>query len=521
MAQPLSAKLFAGVAACPEKEAFRIGGRALPYAELSRLSGAYVGGLARLGIGRGERVAVFCESNREMIVALFGHLRAGIVHVPINTRYRSAECAHILENSGARVVLVQAGSPQEAELEEVPLKDLGIGKIVTGRPKEAGDRAFDSLLNGSPGEFPKELPADEDAAFLIYTSGTTGRNKGVELSYRAVLSNISALTGLWRWTSADRLVLALPLFHVHGLCIGAMGTLLHRMTALVYPKFDPGAAAGAFQTKGATLFMGVPTMYRMLLDYLQENPGAAGDLARARLFTSGSAPLPAGDFREFEALTGHKILERYGMTETLLTLSNPYEGERRPGSVGLPVPGCEAKLVGDDGEPCPRGEPGELLVRGDCLLTGYWRQPEATAASFRDGWFLTGDVAVQDPDGYFRIVGRKSVDIVKSGGFKISTREIEEVLARCPGVSEVAVVGATDRLWGQKIVAAIVPAPGSELAVLPPAAVLEKLALFAAKDLAEFKKPRGVLVLAELPRNALGKVQKHLLAQQYAAENPS
>jgi malonyl-CoA/methylmalonyl-CoA synthetase len=256
--------------------------------------------------------------------------------------------------------------------------------------------------------------------------------------------------------------------------------------------------------------MGVPTMYVRLLEHLRAHPGSAAVLSRARLFTSGSAPLPSDDFHAFLETTGHAILERYGMSETLFTLSNPHDGERRPGTVGLPVPGCEVRVVDDGGRAVVPGEMGEIVVKSSGLMTGYWGRPEETARSFRDGWFLTGDVARRSADGYVTIAGRKSVDVIKSGGFKISAREIEDVLRRHPLVADAAVLGAPDRVWGERVVAVVVLSPGGG-ATPAEDELLATLSGFCGEHLAEYKRPREVRVVAELPRNALRKVQKHLL----------
>jgi acyl-CoA synthetase (AMP-forming)/AMP-acid ligase II len=252
-------------------------------------------------------------------------------------------------------------------------------------------------------------------------------------------------------------------------------------------------------------------MYVRLLEHLDARPGAAEALRQARLFTAGSAPLPAADFAAFREKTGHAILERYGMTETLFTLSNPYGGDRRPGTVGLPVPGCSVRLVDDEGRDAREGEPGEIHVRGGGLMSGYWGRPADTAASFREDWFLTGDLAQRDADGYVTILGRKSVDVIKSGGYKIAAREIEDVLRRHPAVKDAAVVGLPDRVWGQRVAAAVVLVEpcGKDAETI----ACEDIAAFAASRLADFKKPRELRAMAELPRNALGKVQKHLLVK--------
>jgi acyl-CoA synthetase (AMP-forming)/AMP-acid ligase II len=507
-----SARLLASLTAFADKDAILFGSRTLTFGELDRLSRRYAAGLASLGVRPGDRVAVFAESSPELVAALLGHYRLGAVHVPINTHYRAEEAGHILRDSGASVLLLTPGPETERVLSEIgPLPRLKDVIALGGAASAPGVQSFESLLADEPLPSDAPLPADGDAALLIYTSGTTGKSKGVELSFGALVANIEEVTRSWGFTAADRLALALPLFHVHGLCLGIHGGLLHGFTVLLSEKFEAARIVASFEKSeagGATAFMGVPTMYVRLLEHLEAHPAGAAALRRARLFTSGSAPLPADDFRAFEARTGHAILERYGMSETLFTLSNPYAGERRPGTVGLPVPGYEVRIVDDTGHDVSGGELGEIVVRGNGMMTGYWGRPEETAASFRDGWFLTGDVARRDSDGYVTIVGRKSVDIIKSGGYKISAREIEDVLRRHPRVREVAVVGAEDRVWGQRIVAAVVLEPGADIA---PDAVLEDLAGFARAHLADFKRPREVLLLPELPRNALGKIQKHLI----------
>jgi len=499
-------RLFAAMNERPGAKALRFSDRSYTFGDLDRLSAAYAADLDRLGIRRGDRIAVFAGSSPEVLLALLGHYRLGVIHVPINTRYRAEEAGHILRDSGARAVLFEADSAQAEVLGEI--RDLPAleHRIPIATVTSASDR-------GVPGsEF--RLPSDSEIALLVYTSGTTGKSKGTALSYAALVENMDALTAAWRFSAADRLVLCLPLFHVHGLCIGVHGALLRGMTLLLSSRFEAGDVVDAFARRGATVFMGVPTMYVRLLEHLERHPDAASALRRGRLFTSGSAALPAADFEAFERATGHRILERYGMTETLFTLSNPYEGERRPGTVGLPVAGCAIRLVDDAGRETPPGEPGEILVRGSGLMSGYWGRPEETRAAFRDGWFSTGDVARRDSDGYVRILGRKSFDIIKSGGFKVSAREIEDVIAAHPRVREVAVVGAPDRVWGERIVAAVVarePDTG---------ALTEEVRDLCARALADYKRPKEVRIVPELPRNALGKVQKHRIVAEIGPEGP-
>jgi acyl-CoA synthetase (AMP-forming)/AMP-acid ligase II len=344
---------------------------------------------------------------------------------------------------------------------------------------------------------------------LIYTSGTTGPSKGVACSHGALLANIAATTSLWRWSEDDVLLLALPLFHIHGLGLGILGTLIHGMTTRIHPRFEAERLLHAFAEDGASIFMGVPTMYARLLAFLDKTPDKAKSLAHGRLFTSGSAALPASDWHAFERLTGHRIVERYGMSETGFTLSNPYDGTRQPGRVGKAVPGYEVRVVNETGELSKTGDIGEIIVRGNGMMQGYWKLPETTERSFRDGWFLTGDLATVDVAGYHRIVGRKSVDIIKSGGFKISAREIEDVLAQHPQVAEVAIIGIPDPLWGEAIAAAVVLKENQQSP--SEAMLLQALARYAVKHLAHYKKPRTLKILGELPRNALGKIQKHRL----------
>lgn len=478
--------------------AFTFGHKTLTPRELDRSSRAYAAGLLALGVGRGDRVAVLLPSRPELVVALVGHLRAGVVHVPINTRYREAEVAHILADSGAKLVLHDATT----------VSALRPG----GPPRLDVDRDLETLLAARP--LPSAAVPDDATAMLVYTSGTTGTSKGVTLTHAGLADNVGSLVSAWGWTGDDVLVLALPLFHVHGLGLGLLGTLLTGNRAVVLPRFD-SARVVAEVAAGATIFMGVPTMYALLLEHLEQHPAAAAELAGARLFTSGSAALPADHFAAFRAATGHAILERYGMTETGFTLSNPYDGERRPGTVGQPVPGCEVRLVDDDEQVVASGEVGEIQVRSNGIMAGYWGRPIDTEASFAPGqWFRTGDVARRDPDGPYRIVGRRSVDIIKSGGFKVGAREIEDVIRTLPGVRDAAVIGLSDDHWGERIVA-VIAAP-ADAVPSDPEALSRLVADHVAGALADYKKPRQTLRIDALPRNALGKVQKHRVRDLFA-----
>lgn len=348
------------------------------------------------------------------------------------------------------------------------------------------------------------LPRPEELAVLGYTSGTTGRSKGAMLLHRNLLANVRAVTEAWRWTAQDRLLLTLPLFHTHGLMVGLHGTLFTGASVDLRRRFNAAEALASLRDDPSlTMFFGVPTMYSRLL----EEARASGVKPRAlRLWVSGSAPLSPQLFTDIEAELGARILERYGMTETIMNTTNPYEGERRPGTVGFPYPGQEARVVDvRTRQPLPRGETGEIEVRGPHVFAGYWRRQDATAESFdAEGWFRTGDLGDLDADGYLRITGRAR-ELIISGGFNVYPREVEEVLAMHPGVAEVAVLGLPDADLGEQVVAVVVPHAGAS----PPEA--RALVDWCKDRLASFKKPRQVVFTDALPRNALGKVQKHLL----------
>ncbi|QDG50352.1 AMP-binding protein [Persicimonas caeni] len=514
MSREYISRLFRHVHSGSDRTAFALGERQVSWAELDALSRRYAAGLSALGLERGDRVAVIVETSIDMIVALLGHYRLGLVHVPVNTAYRDVEVGHILRDSGARAVLVDAGTPSHEVLRGLDAPQPLAHRIVLGgEDLDEAELGFDALLDTEPlvGE---PVPEDDDLSLFIYTSGTTGKSKGVEHTYRSVVSNIDNLTGLWQWSTDDRQVLALPLFHVHGLGIGVHGTLIRGCTTTLHEAFDAERVAEAVGD-GATIFMGVPTMHTRLVRLMDADPTVAEKLSGARLFTSGSAALPVDIFEKFRDHTGHAILERYGMSETMLTLSNPYEEERRPGTVGFPVPGCEVRVVDADMNDVTPEQTGQIVVRGDSVMRGYWKQPERTEEAFEDGWFLTGDVATVDEDGYISIVGRQSVDIIKSGGYKISAREIERVLRQNPKVLEVAVVGLPDPEWGEKIAAAVVPTDEAR-AGADEAAWLDEFASQVEDSLASYKKPRALAIIDQLPRNALGKVQKHRLVERFS-----
>jgi malonyl-CoA/methylmalonyl-CoA synthetase len=471
---PNNGHVFSELIPGNDRPALRFGALSLTYGELAGVAG----GVATQ-IRDKTRVAVWATPAIETAVAVTGALLAGIPVVPINPKVGPRELEHILSDSAPE--LIMAG-PDTTTPAGVPRLDVD---LTSTQP----------VSNGSTG--------DEQPAFVVYTSGTTGPPKGVVLPRRAIMSNLDALADAWEWTSADVLVHALPLFHVHGLILGIVGPLRRGGAVRHLPKFS-SAAVAAELSGGATMMFGVPTMYHRLAADVENDPELAKAIGQARLLVSGSAALPASDHERIAKATGQRIVERYGMSETLINCSVRAAGERRPGAVGPPVDGVDARLVDEHGVPVAAGEVGEIEVRGPNLFLEYLNRPDATAEAFRDGWFRTGDVATLDPDGYVRIVGRRATDLIKSGGYKIGAGEIENVLLEHPEVAEVAVTGEPDDDLGERIVAWIVPAEGTT----PDARALID---HVAQLLTPHKRPRVVRFLDALPRNDMGKVTKRAL----------
>lgn len=473
---------------------------------------AWAARLMNLGVQPLDRVMVVAHAPLVHVHALLGALAAGVVHVPANPHARTAELTHIATDSGARMLLADedaANNPHvQAAVQEANLALVRVDTWTQPRHPTVEDTA-DRL--------PQAPPTAADApALLVYTSGTTGPAKGCVHTRASLAAGLSALTEGWQICPADRVLVPLPLYHVHGLGIGVIGSLLQGATALLLPKFTPTAVCEAFAMHGATVLLAVPTQYALLAPSLVD-PACAAALRSARLLTAGSAALSPALFARFAEATGHAILERYGMSETLLSLSNPYDPSARvAGSVGYPVAGYEVRLCDERGLPISTAspaQPGELWVRGPGLMTGYWNRPAETAAVLQNGWLQTGDLAQRDPDGRVWILGRISTDLIKSGGYRIAAREIEEALCAHPHIAEAAVIGIPDAVWGERIVAALVlqdDAPGQTdagwLAMLDP---------WLRARLADHKRVREVRVLAHLPRTSLGKVQKKALVPYF------
>ncbi len=497
MAPPASiVEAFVGNAEyAPEKACLFFEGERWTYEGLHVRAETFAAALKTWGLETGERVALFLGNSPDLIAAYLGtHLAGGVV-VPVNTQYRREELRHIFDDAGVRLCLTDAERRPELDRVRAGLPEL---KTVV----ETGEELEDSLKD--VGEHDIELPEGEDLAVIAYTSGTTGRSKGAMLLHRNLAANAEAVCEAWRWSADDKLLLTLPLFHTHGLMVGVHGTLFAGASAELYRRFDPASVYDALLEGSVTMFFGVPTMYVRLL---REARGRDRRPRPLRLYVSGSAALSPQAFEEFEEIFEERILERYGMTETIMNTTNPYEGERRPGTVGRPFPGQEARVVDvRSRKPLPAGEVGEIEVIGPHVFKGYWNRPDATQEVFDgDGWFRTGDLGSVSEDGYYTISGRAK-ELIISGGYNIYPREIEELLEGYSGVSEAAVVGLPDEEYGERVVAAIV----RESQDLNEAELIN----LCRQDLAGFKRPREVVFMEELPRNALGKVQKHLVRDQ-------
>jgi malonyl-CoA/methylmalonyl-CoA synthetase len=468
--------------------------RRYSYEDLDRLTAALGLRLRALGVQKGDRVAAQVEKSPQAVFLYLACLRIGAVYLPLNTGYTLRELDYFCSDAEPQVVVCD------------PAKESDVAAL-------AGARAVVTLDAGGAGSLMDAMsePADlepvacaaDDLAALLYTSGTTGRSKGAMLTHRNLLSNALALRETWGFTDTDVLLHVLPVYHTHGLFVAINTVLLAGARLLFLPRFDPDAVIPALAQ--ASVMMGVPTYYTRLLARDDFTAAAARGV---RVFISGSAPLLEETFAAFEARTGHRILERYGMTETGMNTSNPLHGERRPGTVGLPLPGVEMRVADDDGRPLSPGEVGILEVRGPNVFNGYWRMPEKTAEEFRDdGFFITGDVGVIGEDGYVSIVGRAK-DLVISGGLNVYPKEVESLIDRLPGVVESAVVGLPHPDFGEAVAAVVVRHPD--------VAITEGDIITAARaELAAFKVPKTVFFVEALPRNSMGKVQKNVLRADY------
>jgi malonyl-CoA/methylmalonyl-CoA synthetase len=475
----MSEPLFPSLTDPDDREAIRIGDATLSYTELAQAAAATADELHGAG-----RAAVWAQPTLELAIAVVGALAAGVAVVPINPGLGSRELGHIVDDSAPERFVAWPGVDPPERLQSLP-------RIEVSRQSAAGSEPL-----------PDELEP-EDVAFVMYTSGTTGPPKGVQIPRRAITSNLDALAEIWQWTAEDRLTHALPVFHVHGLVIGILGPLRRNAQVEHVGRFSPQALATALQN-GATMVFGVPTMYSRIAREAETDADVAQAFAAARVLVSGSAALPTTVHDAMRRLTGQQILERYGLTETLMNAGVRLGDEITPGRVGPPLPGVEVQLRDEDGATIEGSDDetiGEVAVRGPNVFTGYLNRRDATDEAMRDGWFMTGDMATRDAQGSLKLVGRKSTDLIKSGGYRIGAGEIEGALLEHPSVAEVAVTAKPDDDLGERIVAWVVTEPGET-------ATADELEAHVANLLTKHKRPREVHFLDELPRNAMGKVMK-------------
>lgn len=477
------------------------------YAELDELVNRTAGYLQSLGLQPGDRVALQLTKSIEFILLHLATVRLGAITLPLNLAYPPDELKYFLEDSGAKLFFaletsrekIRSMLPELPDLKECifldPSKPDEFQLQITNR--EAG--GFEPPLRGS------STIDDNQTAVIIYTSGTTGRPKGAEITHGNLISNLESLHTAWGWQAEDVLLHVLPIFHVHGLFVALHGALHAGATTKMMREFNAQRTLELLSSGECTVFMAVPTIHKRLLDA----PDADGyDLSNVRLITSGSDRLPDEVFTGFQEIFGYTLLERYGMTETGMNCSNPLHGQRRIGSVGLPLPGVQVRIVNaETREHLPDGEIGEVEIRGPNVFRGYWRQPEKTSASFSaDGWFKTGDLGFRESNGYITLCGR-SKDLIISGGLNIYPPEVERVLVEHPAVNACAVIGCPDAEWGEKVTAVVMLEAGGSVTG-------EELIRFCRERLAPYKSPKAIVFRSDLPRNAMGKIQKAELRKE-------
>ena len=479
-------------------------GETLSYGQAFARTAQFANVLRQLGVEPGDRVAVQVEKSADAVLLYLGCLRAGAVFLPLNTGYTGPELAYFLGDAEPRVFVVD---PAAAEAADAVRRGAGVAHLETlGASGSGGAGSLADAADAADQSFNDVARTADDLAAILYTSGTTGHSKGAMLTHGNLASNAAALAGYWRFGRKDVLLHALPIFHTHGLFVATNVVLTTGASMILLPGFGLDEIIRLLPQ--ATTMMGVPTFYTRLLT----RPDFDRDLvAHVRLFVSGSAPLSAETHKEFKARTGHAILERYGMTETNMNTSNPYDGERRAGTVGFPLPGVEIRIVDrDSGAALAQGEVGMIEVRGPNVFKGYWRMPEKTAAEFReDGFFISGDLGLIDAEGYLNIVGRDK-DLIISGGFNVYPAEVENALAALQGIADCAVIGVPHPDFGEAVAAVVVPRGGAQVNEQEIRATLTT-------GLAKYKVPKRVLVVDELPRNKMGKVEKKSLREQYQA----
>jgi len=473
-------------------------GRTISYGDMLARSAQLAHALLQMGVQPGDRVAVQVEKSPEAVLLYLACVRAGAVFLPLNTAYTLSELAYFFGDAEPRLIVCD---PVRATEIEALAQTTGAATVTLGSSGEGSLMEQGSRL---PFDFHDVARGPDDLCAILYTSGTTGRSKGAMLSHENLASNARVLADCWRFNTDDVLIHALPVFHTHGLFVATNVVLIAGARMLFERKFDPARIISLLPR--ATVLMGVPTFYVRLLRQDSLNEQAASSV---RLFISGSAPLLAETHKAWRERTGHAILERYGMTETNMNTSNPYDGERRAGTVGFPLPGVSLRITDPEtGISLAQGDIGMIEVKGPNVFAGYWRMPEKTKAEFRgDGFFITGDLGLIDADGYVHIVGRGK-DLIISGGYNVYPKEIESEIDALDGISESAVIGIAHPDFGEGVTAVVVRKPGSAISAAD-------IALAIAERLAKYKHPKQVIFVDELPRNTMGKVQKNLLREAY------
>ncbi len=489
MTEPdLYSRLARSLTRFADKAALETDARDWTYGELERAAGQLAAVLAARGVTPGERVLAQTDKSAEAVVLYLATLRLGAIYLPLNVDYTEQELAYFVGDATPVIAVCRDGS------QDLFRRIGGDGLAIATLP--------DLFAELTEAQARHARRAEDDVAAILYTSGTTGKPKGAMLTHRNLVSNGEMLIDFWRFTAEDRLIHTLPIFHVHGLFVALHCAFFSGATVVFQQRFDAGAVIAAMP--GASVLMGVPTFYIRLLNEAAFTRDVASGM---RLFISGSAPLSADIHRAFEARTGHRVLERYGMTETGMLTSNPYDGARKAGFVGPPLPGVSLRIAGEDGTALPDGEVGIVEVSGPNVFAGYWQMPEKTASEFRpDGYFITGDMGLIDPDGYVQLVGREK-DLIITGGLNVYPAEVEALLDERGDVAEAAVIGVPHPDFGEAVVAVVRPS-----GPLDGDAVREALR----HDLAGFKVPRQVIAVDDLPRNTMGKIQKKLLRERYA-----
>ncbi|MBI2650827.1 long-chain-fatty-acid--CoA ligase [Candidatus Woesearchaeota archaeon] len=486
----------------PDKVAIEFEDQRITFREIDLQANKVANALNEIGIAKGDRVAQFMPNSLELVYSLVGNFKNGSIIVPMNINFKEQEIHHILHDSGAKAVITDMERLPIVRNVQPKLPELKLVILIDGNAENAHN--FNEITKKASDKEPNVTIKDEDYSIIFYTSGTTGKPKGAALNQTNVTSNIKALAQAWKWTEDDVFLLTLPLYHIHGIGVALCGSLYVGNFTILKKKFVAEEVLEMIQKRKATLFMGVPTMYFKLL----EVEGIEKyDLSSMRLFVSGSAPLSRDLFYKLKKAFGHEILERAGMSESMMNFSNPYDGERIPGSVGPCLPGVKVRITDKNYNDVPINAEGEILIKGPNVFNGYWNKPAYNKQVFKDGWFVTGDVGKIDEKNYVYIIGR-SKDVIISGGINIYPREIEDVIESMPQVKECAVVGVPDKEFGESVKAYVVLNPKSKLTE-------DEVIAYCKEKLASFKKPKFVDFLDALPKNTMGKIIKEELRKMH------